>query len=383
MIRVAIVADIHLHDMRGGYGSHDPQAGGLALRTWDDTLASTRVFNESEAALRAILADIARRAIHTVVLPGDLTDDGQPGAYAALQRLLGDHERRFGTRFFATFGNHDAFGPAGRSLSKRLTDAQGDPLVVPPMRGLSTSDAITATAGWGLMPREGMFHWETPFGTDPGLAARRAPGSVGGQIDASYLVEPVPGLWLLMLDANVFDPQDGDWHLRADAAWDHALAARPYLTAWIAGVVARAKAGGKALLAASHYPMVAFDAPAPDAGMRVPSPEIWMRRMPSHRTSERLAATGLGLHVSGHMHIPGSGRAGGLTNIALPSPVAAPGGYAIAEVTGTAITVKRIPQPPTPGFDEGFPAYERSRSEPVTFASYDAFLAYCAAAAGR
>ncbi len=79
-MKVAVVADVHLHDLFGGYGMLEDGSGDLALRTLADTMASTRVFNESHAAFLAVLDDIVRRGIRDVVLLGDYSDDGQPGA---------------------------------------------------------------------------------------------------------------------------------------------------------------------------------------------------------------------------------------------------------------------------------------------------------------
>ena len=85
-MKLAVVADVHLHDLEGGYGWLEAGSGDIALRTLQDTMASTRVFNESDAAFRAVLDDILGRGIRDVVLLGDYSDDGQPGAVAALKR---------------------------------------------------------------------------------------------------------------------------------------------------------------------------------------------------------------------------------------------------------------------------------------------------------
>lgn len=97
-MQIAVVADVHLHDLYGGYGMVE-EGGGLALRTLADTMASTRVFNESHAAFCAVLDDIVRRGIRDVVLLGDYSDDGQVDAVAAVKRLLSDYEDRHGLRF--------------------------------------------------------------------------------------------------------------------------------------------------------------------------------------------------------------------------------------------------------------------------------------------
>ena len=40
-------------------------------------------------------------------------------------------------------------------------------------------------------------------------SSHRTGKTVISLVDASYLVEPEAGLWLLMIDANVFEPRDG------------------------------------------------------------------------------------------------------------------------------------------------------------------------------
>lgn len=363
MLKIAVVADIHLHDLHGGYGLIAQPGSALACRTFEDTIASTRVFNESHPALIATLDDIAGRGIRDVVLLGDYSDDGQPGAVAALKEILSLYEERHGLRFFVTFGNHDCFGPAPRDQAKRLTLGAGcepvlvtsdehasEPAVVSPlMRGMSTAEAMQAMAAYGLTGKEDFLHWETPFGDKVGLKERYPPGGGPGLLDASYLVEPQAGLWLLMLDANVFSPKAGGWKVEADAAWDHVLARRPYLVGWIEDVADRASRFGKTLLAFSHYPVLPV-APARE-GMDAVASQVWLARMPALESSRRLAQAGLRWHFSGHMHVADRVTLDSLTNIAVPSPVAYPGGYVIAQVEGSIVDIETIPMPQTPGFD--------------------------------
>lgn len=371
MNRIAVVADIHLHDLHGGYGLIDRPGAALAFRTFEDTIASTRVFNESRAALLAILDDVVRRGIGDVVLLGDYSDDGQPAAVAALQAILSGYESQHGLRFFVTFGNHDCFGPTPRDQAKRLTlgedrapvlvtsdaGASAPAIVSAAMRGMSTAEAMAAMARYGITRPEHVFHWETPFGDHPARDERYPRGGDPAQLDASYLVEPQPGLWLLMLDANVFSEVDGRWQLHADAAWDHVLARRPYLIGWIADVARRAEQSGKTLLAFSHYPALPLAFEDEGVDTRAVSAETWRARMPSPESGRRLAQAGLKLHFSGHMHVAGTVTLGGLTNIAVPSPVAHPGGYVVVETAGDLVTIETVPMPETPGFDVAFSAY--------------------------
>ena len=104
-MRLAIIADPHVHDP-----SFDPRGDGSgAFRTLADTLASTRVFNESLAAFRQALEQIAAAGIKLVVIVGDLTDDGELYARRTLLSVTDHYAAQHGIRFFATFGNHDLF----------------------------------------------------------------------------------------------------------------------------------------------------------------------------------------------------------------------------------------------------------------------------------
>ncbi|MCM2438865.1 metallophosphoesterase [Agrobacterium vitis] len=370
-MQIAVVADVHLHDLYGGYGMVE-EGGGLALRTLADTMASTRVFNESHAAFRAVLDDIVRRGIRDVVLLGDYSDDGQVDAVAAVKRLLSDYEDRHGLRFFATFGNHDCYGLAPRHLAKLLTQADGlEPLMVtsddralapaivcPGMRGMSVAEAVAAMAPYGITRPETILHWETPHDGLKDVAPRHLPTGHHLNCDASYLVEPQEGLWLLMLDANVFHKIGDIWQVRADAAWDHVLAERPYLLAWIKDVTERANRLAKTLLAFSHYPALPLALTGEGNDVRAASTPDWSKRMPSPESGRCLARAGLRWHFSGHMHVVGRVELDGLVNIAVPSPVAYPGGYVVVTAGEKQIDIEIASLEEVADFDAAFPAYD-------------------------
>ena len=62
------------------------------------------MFNESFAALPALLDDIVARGIRLVAVLGDLTDDGQAATMRSSVALLDRYRERHGLRFFATPG---------------------------------------------------------------------------------------------------------------------------------------------------------------------------------------------------------------------------------------------------------------------------------------
>ncbi len=371
--RIAVIADAHFHDVTGDFGTSGVAVPGgrLTLEPLGDTLRSIRLRNESGPALRFALDAVLARGIGDVILLGDYTDDGQRPSVRGLARLL-DTFRARGLRFHALPGNHDMFGPFGRDRTNRFLSAEGydlvtsDPaakdrsaariLVTDAMRCDSVAAALAAIPDLGYTPRAHDLHWETPFGADPDLGARTYP--IGGQdhVDASYLTEPVAGLWCLMIDANVFLPDgQGGWGDPTDAGWPVVLAHRPYLLNWIANVATRAKALGKALIAFSHYPVL--------DPMRATGPEeralfgesATALRIPPDAVARRMLATGIRLHFSGHLHVNDTARfgpaGGGLVNIAVPSLVGYPGAFKVVTVAdGMArietVSLDTMPMPP-------------------------------------
>lgn len=376
-MQIAVVADIHLHDLYGGYGLVEKGSGELALRTLVDTMASTRVFNESHAAFLAVLDDIVQHGIRDVVLLGDYSDDGQPGAVDGVKAILSSYENMYGLRFFTTFGNHDSFGPQPLHQGKHLTAADGlnpvwvssdggvsqHTVVCSAMQGMSTLEAMNAMAPYGVDRPENVLHWETPFGDCPRLDERRLRGDAAAGLDASYLVEPQDGLWLLLLDANHFELVDDHWQLKADAAWDHIIENRDYLIDWIEDVARRATASRKTLLAFSHYPALPLAFTRTDGEISAACTPDWQKRMPSPESSRRLAAAGLKWHFSGHMHIAGKVEHSGLVNVAVPSPVAYPGGYVVVSGDSDEIVVETVRLGIVQGFDVAFHAYHAQSLE--------------------
>lgn len=385
-MRIAIIADPHVHDV-----AFDRRGDGApSLRTLADTIASTRVFNESSQALRAALDDIAARGISIVIVPGDLTDDGQRHAHDKALGMLEEYSTRHGMRFYATVGNHDLFARAGRHHAKRLLNPDGSfdlvtsDALVPACgeRARIVSEAmycpgydetIPAMAKLGFMRQARDLYWESPFGTCDDLNRRRYEvvsdtGAVrASMIDASYLVEPVEGLWLLSLDANIYRPaDDGVGDSRgfvddADAGWNAAIRHKRFLLDWIADVTQRATAGGKQLIAFSHYPVVdPLNGTYPDE-LALLGNSGFARRMPLPEVSAQLTEAGLRCHFSGHWHVNDTARFssdnGHLVNISMPSPVGFPAAYKIADIDAAGMSVQTVPIRDVEGFDLAFTAY--------------------------
>ncbi|RDE08339.1 metallophosphoesterase [Pelagibacterium lacus] len=393
MHRFAVIADPHYHEIFPGYRFEGvPFRGrqGAAIRTRDDSAASTRIFNESWLAFRAALEACVAEGVRTVLIAGDLTDDGQIASMGPALALLARYEAEHGLRFFLTPGNHDVYGMSGRDHAKAFYDAAGgatwvtsDPDAVPgpgrsvvdPAMFCRSYDALAPLwAPYGIQRRPEDFYWECPFGTEDAFSARMfemasPDGSVTHrQLDLSYLVEPEPGLWVVSVDANVFAPRNGRPDNRrpdafddsTDAGWNALVRLKPFILDWLADVSKRARALDKTLVCFSHYPVLdPYDDTAADETALFGATQA-VRRTPSPETARAVARTGIGTHFSGHLHISDSNSVadGGaaLTNIAIPSPVAFPPAFAVVAANGREMEVDHILLD-FPDFDAFFPLY--------------------------
>jgi 3',5'-cyclic AMP phosphodiesterase CpdA len=184
MIKIAILADAHLHDVYGDYdfpGIVNSRSGKAATaRTLKDTVNSTRIFNESYFALQAVLDDLVAQGILHVVLVGDYSDDGQRATVEGIVGILDRYRLQHGMSFYATVGNHDTTRPFGSHQSKRFLNpdgshtlvtsdaavaaASGLAVVTDKMWGMGYPETFEALRHMGLQKRTGDLHWETPFG---------------------------------------------------------------------------------------------------------------------------------------------------------------------------------------------------------------------------
>jgi len=376
--RIAVIADAHFHDPYADFGFPGIMQGGrrLTFRLLADAARSTRVFNESYFALHHALDGIAASGIHHVVLLGDYSDDGQVETVQGVKKVLDSYAARYGMRFYATVGNHDIFGASGRHRAKRFMNEDGSYSVVssdPHVRDRGARsivaseamycqgypDGLDAVADFGFFPRSGDLHWETPFGSDGDPAARlyevRSPDgkTTRSLMDASYLIEPFPGVWLLMIDANVFVPVDGavpgeagDLADSTSAGWNAMLTHKRFVLDWMKDVSARARRLGKSLLAFSHYPVLdPLDGTA-DEEVSLLGRTGMSARIPVAAVAEALIGAGIDVHFSGHLHVNDTAqyRNGDrfLVNVAVPALVAFPGAYKVITIGERRLDIETV-----------------------------------------
>lgn len=401
-----------------------------SIRSMRAQLQSTRLFNENYFALLAALDDVVSKKIKYVALPGDFSDDGQPLHVRGLKKILDKYHREHGIEFFVAPGNHDptkpVSHPAGKpdylgeggkeqpvfSLLHPLCTAkspkkwQGKTVICSDeVQELGYQPLMELLGEHGFYPKTNYLYFETPYSrqlssggasTYDFYTARQAASfdrrqyeichqGAGGKYkqphysdcywvtDTSYLVEPAPGLWLLAIDANVYQPkQDGTgqaWDAdnfsgSSDAGYNKVITHKPHLLSWITDVVQRARAQGKTLIAFSHFPMQEFyDGAADDIAQLMGEQKFQLNRNPRAETSRLLAETGLQIHVAGHMHINDTGVYRGengkvLFNIQAPSLAAYMPAYKILSVKpDNKIEVETIVLKDVPRYDELFPHY--------------------------
>ena len=420
-LQIAFLADIHLHDFfsaaenleaselpviadartsdQSTQGAQTP----VLMRSMQAQLNSTRLFNENYFVFRAALDEIAAKGIKLVALPGDFSDDGQPANVKALAAILAEYSDKYGMRFFAITGNHDPVRPFSRAGGKKdFLHRSGKEVAVmspdhPDCLNKSAWQCSNALREWGYVdimetlksqgfsPSSQDVLYETPFGTadvakrgwrwcDPESKSRESNSTEESgkscifMPDASYLVEPVEGLWLLAIDANVYTPKgmvsSREFNGSGNAGYNALVDYKPELLDWIAGVVKRAEEHNKRLIAFSHFPMADFyDNTRKQLAELFGDTGMQLKRMPSASTTQILSDLGLRLHMAGHMHLYDIAQpedTGGLVNVQVPSLAAYQPGYSVVTLSNDGSTqVDTIIQQQVARFDTLFPVYAK------------------------
>lgn len=376
--KVAFLADIHLQDVYGDFQSEDfkgvinPKNGKLAtIRTMESQLNSTRLFNENYFALLAALEDLRKRGIKLVALPGDYTDDGQPMNILALKRILQEYSDQHGMRFFITTGNHDPVSPFGgpdgksdfmgengqnQAVSSESKNGATEVAKSDQVKNWGYFEICEELKNFGFSPGAQDIFWTHPFmpfdyegydyqkvRSESSIRTRLFPDPKSGWMlpDASYLVEPVDGLWLLAIDGNVYtysgDAIDADSTAWSGSSTGFNLASKTkqHQLEWIKKISEEAEKRGKTLVSFSHYPLTDFHEGASEEMKNLfGAGKFQLSRVPQKQISELYSAAGIRVHFAGHMHINDTGKLGenpngALVNIQVPSLAAFPPAYKI------------------------------------------------------
>lgn len=412
--KIAFIADVHLQDVFAQFednnyrGIKNPVTGEYAnIRTMNAQLHSTRIFNENYFAFLEALNDIVKRGIKQVVLPGDFSDDGQPVHVRGLRKILNEYSQKYGISFFVTTGNHDVVRPFSQDAAKTdflgkdgkeqiisssknfdKTKSELEPIITSDIKNWGYKETIQEMSDFGFFPKKTDLYWETPFSSytyeqfsfeealKESVLEKRTYLIKNTNLylpDASYVVEPIKGIWLLAIDANAYVPneklsgkQDNPHDFSgANTGYNNVLIYKSHLLNWVKKVSAEAKKKGKILIAFSHYPMIEFnDNASPELKQLFGADKMQLQRVPNEEVAQQFADAGIQIHFGGHMHINDTGvrtsaKGNTLFNIQTPSLAAYMPAYKILTIySNTELEVETVVIGKVPNFNSLFPFYE-------------------------
>lgn len=415
-VQIAFIADAHLQDIFAKFedsnynGIPNPVTGEYAnIRTMNSQLHSTRIFNENYFAFLEALNDIVKRDIKQVVLPGDFSDDGQPVHVRGLRKILNEYSQKHGLSFYVTTGNHDVVRPfsqdaiktdfLGKDGKEQIISSSPDnlgkkkkelePIITADIKNWGYKETINEMRDFGFFPKKTDLYWETPFSNynydnynfeeaqKESVLEKRTYLIKNTNLylpDASYLVEPIKGIWLLAIDANAYVPNEklsgkpNDPHdfSGANTGYNNVLIYKKHLLNWVKKVAAEAKQKGKVLIAFSHYPMIDFnDDASPELKQLFGANKMQLQRVPDEEVAQQFADAGIQIHFGGHMHINDTGvrtsaKGNTLFNIQTPSLAAYMPAYKILTIhTNSNLEVETVVIGKVNKFNSLFPFYEQ------------------------
>jgi 3',5'-cyclic AMP phosphodiesterase CpdA len=204
-IRFLVASDLHYYDPALG-------TSGPSFQAYIDS--DRKMLAQSQELLETLIGEIGRSPAQFVLISGDLTKDGEKPNHERLATFLATIEQG-GRQVFVVPGNHDIENPD--AVRYTATGTEPVPVVTPAEFAQIYQD----------------------FGYGQALA--RDPNSL------SYLVEPVPGLWLLAIDSC--DYKD---NLAMGEPQTNGRFTQERLD-WIETMLAQAKTQKKAVLAMCHH----------------------------------------------------------------------------------------------------------------------------------
>ncbi|WP_026956931.1 metallophosphoesterase family protein [Algoriphagus vanfongensis] len=401
---IAFVSDIHLQDVYGDFGENSflgiamPSSENATIRSMRAQLNSTRLFNENYFALIETLNQLAEQKVRYIVLPGDYTDDGQPMNVRKLQEILEDYENQNGMRFFITTGNHDPVLPTGGKAGKRdFLGANGEEVGITgdslqlgkgyayysdSLNYWGYEEIMTSLQNHGFFPHQADIFWTHPFeeldydGYDFDLAKQNSSLEIrrykeknsGLNLpDASYLVEPVAGIWLLALDGNIYQPAANTQNWKGSSVgFNLAMELKEHQLRWIEKLRKEADKRGKLLISFSHYPLADYNNGSSEEMKKLfGENKMQLSRVPHPEVSQTYAEAGIQIHFAGHMHQNDTelyqGKNGQkLLNIQVPSLAAFPPAYKTLDWNSPErLLVQTHKLDEVTGFDTFFDLYRR------------------------
>ena len=203
--RFAVISDLHLFDT--SLGTH-----GNAFQ--DYLNRDRKLLAESRELVETALDEIADLDAGFVLISGDLTKDGERMNHEIVAKRLAELERS-GKQVYVVPGNHDIDNSdAVRFIGDRTE----------PVSSVTASEFAEIYQSFGF-----------------GEALERDSASL------SYLVEPVPGLWLLALDSCKWQQHKPGEHPAVGGVIS------PQTRQWMEGILKSAQASDKRVIVTLHH----------------------------------------------------------------------------------------------------------------------------------
>jgi 3',5'-cyclic AMP phosphodiesterase CpdA len=317
-VNVPLTPGNHFYRLHANLEGHFPQ---LKLATFSDVhyfvtnllvhdgsafqmylAADRKLLLQSEAILDQVITEVNQAQPQIVLVPGDLTKDGELIGHQAMTIKL-QQLKAAGAKVFVIPGNHDINNPHARSYDGDTTT---------PVPSVTTAQFATLYAGFGY-----------------GDALARDPNSL------SYVAEPVPGLWILAMDAT--HPERST----STEPFTGGYFDTPRLN-WIISQLAAARSQGKYVIGLMHHGLLEHY-----TGQKTLFPEYVLDDYQD--VSQLFASYGMKVVFTGHYHaqdvVKASFSEGSLYDIETGSVVTYPCPYRLLtlETNGTlAITSHAI-----------------------------------------
>ena len=355
--KVALLADVHFHDVYGDY-EFEQYNSEVTMRSMRDSVGSTRMFNENYFAFITALEELGEQGIKYICLLGDFTDDGQVDTLKGFNRVVKPFIEKYGFEFFIANGNHDPVRPYGAHQTKNFLNDYGasiavtsdanrnfnpddiviDQHVTNRMFGTGYQHMFDVLGDYGFHNKPNYLHYETPWGSDNfedrGLYLKSANGQSHWCPDATYLAEPVQDLWICSVDMNIYLPDDDGSFSHRSVGWEEGKTYKPQVFAWLKKISERAKEQGKALVVFSHYPVTEYLNNSSNDFFYLFGDESYNnRRVPTPDTGDKAIEAGIRAQFGGHIHVNDtavhSNDQGAIVNVQAPSLAAYTPSYKI------------------------------------------------------
>ena len=188
------------------------------VEAWNKYLKkTTKPFDSSFHHTLKILKSSRTEDIDFVIIPGDVTVNGEKESHLMLAEILADFEKS-GKKVYMVPGNHDVKNPTGKQFLKNRGKYA---------KPISDTDFIEIYKEFGYS--EALYRDENSL---------------------SYAAEPVPGLILVCIDSNAW--QKNIYFPVRVASTDGRL--KTETLRWLKKVFKSAKDAGKSIIAVQHHP---------------------------------------------------------------------------------------------------------------------------------